>query len=211
MRLIVALLITVCFATPVSAMPMLLDYRANLEVEHPTTTPVTRVHLLSGPAIMTGVIARGLFVADGASRGAGLDTVWVIQNLEGLFAPDGERILTFEFNDTGNFLGIEPTPFFDPNVVAGIEPTPFRIFLAEYPPDPVRPPVLIGELDFRGVNMASFGSINGITGLRLIDSGSNPEIAPFSIHNLPEAGSLTLLVAGLPLLGLGLLARRSPR
>jgi len=73
-------------------------------------------------------------------------------------------------------MGIEPEPFYDPDVVGGIEPDPFHILLALAPSLDI-----LGELDFRNVSGVTLGSLNNITGLELITPTETLIFAPFGI------------------------------
>ncbi len=199
MRRAIAIFILTCMTLPASAIPVLSGFEANLLVEQTDAGRKTVVSLVSGGILGNGGIAHGLFDLNVGDNTPAEDTRWLVQNLRGTVAPDGQRILSFSFDDTGNFLGIEPTPFFDPNVTSGIEPTPFRIFLADYPPDPVRPAFILGELDFRNISGVTRGSLNGISGLQLInrsDGGADLSFAPFNIVSVPEPGTLALILCG---------------
>ena len=212
MKRLLATLIVVCWSLPTWAVPVLSSIEARLETGPPGSARGSLVHLLSGGLFGTGGIARGLLDLDNGDGPT--DVLWLVQSLEDVRPPDASRVLRFTFDDTGNFLGIEPTPFYDPDVVAGVEPSPFRIFLAEHPPDPIRPAALIGELDFRAVSGVTLGSLNDISGLRLVnrtDGGANVTFASFSIRNVPEPATLALCIgalAGVGVVGAARSARR---
>ena len=180
---------------------MLIDWEARLEVERGVGRDrETHVHFLSGGPFGPGAIGGGLVDLNNAGAAPPDDTLWLVQSLAGLAPPDDNRILTFTFDDLGNYLGIEPTPFYDPNVVAGVTPDPFRIFVGTAPPDDITPADLLGELDFREVSGVTIGSLNNITGLQLVkltDGGPDITFEPFSIHNVPEPTTMALLGLGL--------------
>lgn len=198
-----AVLIAACLAAPAAAVPVLSDMEARLDTER-LPGGGTAVHLLTGGPFGPGGLAHGLFDAGGAGDLAGVPPepiLWRVQTRDGDTPPDGVRLLSFVFDEAGNFSGVDPSPFFDPDldpdVAAGIDPEPFRIFLAEYPPDPILP-VLLGELDFTGVTGAELGSLEAITGLALVRRpGGEPDLtlAPFTITAVPAPAPLALLAA----------------
>ena len=201
-RHIVSLLLALLalLSAPVAALPTFSDFEASLEVESWAGTPGTRVHLLAGGPFGAGGIGHGM--VDFGEVAGPAEILWLVQDELGFRPRDRSRILTFSFDDAGRFMGIEPTPF--------------RVFLSEYPPDPVFPPepvapaTVIGELDFSGVTHAALGSLTDITGLQLVDrSDGGPALtfAPFTIVAVPEP-PLTVLT-GLALLAAARLARRS--
>ena len=204
MRFWIFTLLLLATTAPVRAMPLLFDMEARLDSVPLVGSRGTLVAMLSGDLFGAGGIAHGKLDLDGAAGpGEPRDVLWLIQNLDGLSPPGEADTISFAFDDTGNFLGIQPTPFFDPNAVAGVQPTPFRAFLAEYPPDPIRPAVLLGELDFRAVSGVTLGSLTGIAGLRLVnraDGGANVEFAAFDVRSVSVAAPASAVLLGTALL-----------
>ena len=95
--------------------------------------------------------------------------------------------LTFQFDDIGNYLGLEPTPFQVFSTTTG---------------------KLYGTLSFDGVTDVALGSLRGITGATLTTAaGEVLAVDPFAIVSVAEPSTGLLLAAGL----LGLYGRRRGR
>lgn len=188
-RVLVLLLMLVGWVTPASAALMLSNTQARFEVVG-ATDGTTTVHLLADGRFGPGGIAAGL--VDPSSIGYPPDPArWIAfqDSVGGIspspFAPDGTRVLSFNFDRIGNFSGVEPSPF--------------RIILAT-------PSMNLGRLDFSNVSGVMLGSLTNITGVTLNSlTAGMVTIDPFSITAVPEPGTLALLLAGL--LGLGLASR----
>lgn len=182
---------------PAQALVILADWSANLDAVT-TRDGGTRVDLLSGGAFAADVFGAGTVRDWGATGGdpeGDGSALWWVDDPTGATIADGTRILSFQFDDSGNFMGIQPQPF---RLAIGYPPDPVLPGpdLPGVPPDPIREPM--GFLDFSnafGVGLGSLVNINGVT-LTGVD-GSFDRVAPFAIRNVPEPAPVALLALGL--------------
>lgn len=180
-----------CWMSPAWAGAILSDMEARFETVR-AADGTTTVHLLAGGPLGDGGIAKGMFDADGNDGFPPEPIHWVAHEgeISGIeptpFAPNGTRVLSFDFDRVGE--------------LSGIEPTPFRIYL-------VSAAMILGELDFSGVTDGALGSLIGLTGVTLTDAaGDVLQIEPFDVHAVPAPGG-GLFVLGLA--GLALFRRRA--
>lgn len=181
------LFVLLAVSIPARAVPVLSGFQASFETVVSRSAGTTTMYLKSDGLFGPATIAMGDF-DDGTGPS---EVTFTLANLRGE-QPDatGQSIVGFVFDKAGQYMGIDPTPFYDPDVVAGIDPTPFRLFLDAYPPDPIFPPdpvdTFLGELDFTGISSVRMGSLADITGLKLVnrpDGAADIEFAPFSIYD----------------------------
>ena len=175
----IAILLIGCWAVPAWSTAILSDMEARFEFEV-LTDGSTLVHLLAGAPFGDGGIAAGLFTPPDPVLPPDPilppDPVrWLALDAAGSATPDDTRVLSFSFDRTGLFSGVDPQPF--------------RIFLENT--------VTLGELDFSNVSGVMMGSLTNITGLQLITSTGTLDIEPFDIRAVPEPSTLGLLGAGL--------------
>lgn len=144
--LAVALIVSsLCFSPrPASATNIVLTgFTADMQSANDPRTGNQIVSLLINSSFFTpGGIAGGLAAISGQPPA---ETLWLADPFLAAPPEDAEPAVGFVVNPGGEVMGIEPSPF--------------RIFLTLYPPDPITPADIIGELDFSGVT-GSLGSLN---------------------------------------------------
>lgn len=180
----VLVLIVCCVAVPAHAGIIFTDVKALLRTD--SSSRVTTVEILLNGL---GNAATGILeyppdpIEPDAHPAYPPDPVrWV----SGIQPTPFRPVMTFSFDDTGDYLGVEPTPFDVWSLTSGM---------------------FYGTLDFSGVTDVELGSLRNITGVTLTrDNGDIVAVDPFDIVSVTEPAALWLAAGGL----LATLRRRRP-
>ena len=160
---------------------------------------VSSIDPITGNEIISLLVNSTLFGPGGFAGGLGEvgssppdDSLWLVDPFLSSPPDDNRPAIGFILDESGNVMGIEPSPF--------------RMFLGNPPDDsiPGDELTLIGLLDFSAVT-GSTGSLN-LSGVMVlaVDQNGDPtgevfDVDPFTIQNIPAPGAVVLGVYGLAL------------